>query len=261
MRVLDAPLDLGSATQAPMTAAAVPSVAPARRATAVVSGPPRTPAPPLTPAPAQAQAAEAALAPLRPGEGPPRPKVGRYTFHSQGSRQVGPGASPQPFDDNTTMDVSITGDDEIQRTQSGNGSAEIHLRFARDGLLLVRTRARSGAFQFDQTFDPPQLIVRWPLYVGEEWTGSFRSDKYDTEGTYHAHVLRRENAALVGRDLVTYVISSEVRTTGQLSGTIAATLWYSPEVGLTVHRITDADESYAGYPFKSHSEDVLTGTP
>lgn len=237
-----------------LPAAAPPAVRPAAKV--------REPAARATPAPSAPVAAirEAPAPTLAPGEGPTRPGQGRYTFHNSGTRQSG-ASGPQSVDDDGTLDVAFSGDNETTTSRTSSSSSQSEFRFQADGVYLLRTTSQTPFGNFEERFEPAQRTLAWPLAVGATWSGTYRSEQYQTTGNYKFDVLRRENVEVLGRSLDTFVIRSRITASGQVSGNVDSTAWWSPELGMTVKRTSDVDGSYGAFPYKSHTEYVLTGTP
>ena len=187
---------------------------------------------------------------------PTIPRAGRYTIHVSGTRTAGSTGQPQPFEGDGTLDVAVSGADVTLDSDSPEGTEHLETRHTSRGVLLRRARIEQFTFTFDASFSPPQLIIRSPIRVGDDWTNDWTAE--GTSGTSRFQVLREETITALGRSWRTFVIENRTTTTGDAKGTNTTTSWYSPELGLDLKRVSDFEGRYREVPFSQRSERVIT---
>lgn len=190
---------------------------------------------------------------------PTVPKAGKYGFHEEGTRRAGTTGTDQPYETDGTLTVTRDGKATDLTFSSSEGEEEMDLRHEPSEVLLTHVRFRQGVTSFETTFDPPQVVLKWPVEVGQSWTNEWSAD--GTEGTTEITVARRETIRAMGRDWETFVIENHTETSGEAEGTQDSTSWYSPKLGLDVKRVADFEGTYQGVPFDRHSERMLTSRP
>jgi hypothetical protein len=224
--------------------AATPDPSPNRAQTAAARA---TTAPARTPAPATAAASLV------------RPQVGPYGFHDKGTMRAGSTGRDQPYERDGQLTVSESGVRTVQRFQTDQGSEELTLRYEQARAFLERARIEQSFATFDARFDPPQLVLKAPLKVGDAWANTWKSD--GTSGTTKIRVDREEPIRAFGKLWRSYVIVNDTTASGDAKGTTKSSSWYVAELGLDVKRISDFDGAYRGIAVKQHSERVLTSRP
>ena len=188
-----------------------------------------------------------------------RPRAGKYGFHEKGTRRAGSAGQDQPYETDGTLTVSVSGQRNTLRFQTDQGSEELTLRYESDRALLERARLEQSFATFDARFDPPQMVLRSPMKVGDAWTNTWKADQ--TSGTTKIRVARKESVSAMGKTWSAYVIVNDTTASGDAKGTTTSTSWYIPELGLDVKRVSDFDGSYRGIAVKQHSERILTSRP
>jgi len=74
--------------------------------------------------------------------------------------------------------------------------------------------------------------------------------------------LRREDVAVGGETVVTWVLRAHVTSSGDAVSTIASTIWYSPRYRLAVQTHAQARGSFGGMQFQSDTtEKLVSVTP
>jgi hypothetical protein len=188
-----------------------------------------------------------------------QPATGRYGFHEEGTRRAGSTGQNQPYEHDGTLSVSESGARSTLHFETEQGSEEMTLRFEKDRVLLERARIEQSIATFDARFDPPQMVVRMPIKVGDSWTNTWKAN--GTSGTTKIRVDRQESIRAFGRDWRAFVIVNSTTASGDAKGTTTSASWYVAELGLDVKRVSDFEGSYQGVPFKQHAERVLTTRP
>lgn len=173
--------------------------------------------------------------------------------------RAGSTGSDQPFERDGDLTVTASGPRTTLRFQTEQASEEMTLRYEASRAFLERARLEQSFAAFDATFDPPQLILKAPLKVGDAWTNSWKSD--GTSGTTKIRVDREEPLRAFGKLYRAYVIVNTTTASGDARGTTTSTSWYVAELGLDVKRISDFDGTFRGIAVKQHSERVLTSRP
>jgi hypothetical protein len=201
----------------------------------------------------------APVATVKPSDGPVQPARGSYRFNEKGTRRAGSTGQDQPYEQDGTLTVSASSARSTLHFETEQGSEEMTLRFERDRVLLERARIEQSIATFDAKFDPPQMVVRTPLRVGDAWTNTWKAG--GTSGTTKIRVDREETVQAFGRSWRAFVIVNSTTASGDAKGTTTSTSWYVRELGLDVKRISDFEGSYQGVPFKQYSERILTSRP
>lgn len=247
--------------------AARPSVTPRASTAPAETMPPRSGGP-ATARPSGATAVDATAPPAssaRPATTPSaaprlvRPTTGRYGFHEKGTRRAGSGGQDQPYETDGSLTVSASGERTTLRFATDNGSEEMTLRYETSRAFLERARLQQSVASFDARFDPPQLILRAPMNLGDTWTNTWKSGA--TSGTTKIRIDREELVRAFGKVWRAVVVVNQSTASGEAKGNTSTTSWYVAELGLDVKRISDFDGTYQGIAFKQHAERVLTSRP
>lgn len=210
--------------------------------------------------PAPADAPKESSTDSRPtSSGLVRPATGKYGFHEEGTRRAGSAGQDQPYEDDGTLTVSASGAGTTLRFESDRGSEELTLRYEANRAFLERARLEQSVATFDARFDPPQLVLRSPLRVGDAWTNTWKAN--GTSGTTKIRVARNESVSAMGKTWSAFVLTNETTASGDAKGNTTSTTWYVPELGLDVKRVSDFDGTYQGIAYKQHSERTLTSRP
>jgi RND superfamily putative drug exporter len=242
------------AAQTPATAAAAPATHPAATA-----------APPTTKAASSptSVAGPAVAAPT----GPTRiavPAVGAWRFHLEGTRKIGAAGSAQPFSEDATTQVSRVGGDDRNaemrlQTQSSNGSQDDRRRYQPDSVLMLSTQLSSSGMSFGGTLQPPQLIARWPLRVGDQWASDW------TTGSVNGHttgqVADQRLVTVAGRTFQCWDIKTDTTFTGAAQGQQHQTACWVPQLGMSVDDQVQFQGTYNNIPFDVNTHASLLATP
>jgi hypothetical protein len=187
------------------------------------------------------------------------PAAGKYRFHEEGTRRAGSTGQNQPFAVDGTLTVTHKNADVTLSFSSSQGEDEMRLRHETTRVLLTYVRLKQAVATFEGTFDPPQVVLRWPLRSGDTWTNEWKAG--NTSGTTKITITREETIRAFGRDWNTYVIANHTDARGDAQGTTESTSWYAPELGLDIKRVSDFKGTYKGVPFDQRSERTLTSRP
>ncbi|HZI37307.1 MAG TPA: MMPL family transporter, partial [Acidimicrobiia bacterium] len=155
--------------------------------TATTSGPAPSATPSTTTTTGPPSPSAAAGSP--PASGPQRvaiPTLGDWRYHVEGTRRIGLAGSTQPFNEDATTQVSrVGGDDQTPElrllTQSSSGTIDERRRYAPTAVDLLSLEVASAGLSYGGTFTPPQLLLRWPVRIGDRWRSDWTTD--DTKGT------------------------------------------------------------------------------
>jgi RND superfamily putative drug exporter len=254
-----APLPATSATTATTVAPAAgtpdgatttvpPTADPARNATGTQSG-----------------AAAPMHAPNGPG-GPTRisvPATGTWTYHVTGSRRLA-GGSPEPIDENSPTEVSRTGgtDDSPELrlyTSSSTFTRDDTRRFGPGGVELLATTFTASGATFGGTLQPPQLLARWPLVVGDSWSGTSTAGTMTITGT--GRVVGERDLTTQAGTFHCWDVQLDATITGDVKGEQHETSCWVPELGMPVETTQQMSGTYNGIPFEVNLASALLTTP
>ncbi len=207
---------------------------------------------------------------------PPAP--GLYRYATESHAEFGPQQQDQEGVDRYSFKAPRRVDDALEqvvvvRQDNDGGTMRRTNRWATDG--LYRTKDQHGSSTC--TYDPPALVVPFPIRIGETWpseptcSGQGQQEGYEAETS--SEVLREEEVEVAGQTVFTYVIeeTSDVTfETEQGSGrSHAVTLkWFSPAHRLFVKTRTDITAEFDEPPFPgidgfeaSSSTEILNLSP
>jgi RND superfamily putative drug exporter len=234
----------GPAATAATTAPPVPATA-GPATTATTAAPPPTAAPPGTD--------RVAI-----------PAVGGWRYRAEGTRKIGLAGSTQPFNEETTTQVSRTGGDgqsaEVRLlTESGSGTIDERRRYGPAAVDLLALRVASAGLAYGGTFSPPQLLLPWPARIGHTWTSHWTAD--DTRGTTTAKVVEARTVTAAGRTLRCYLVERDTTFTGAVEGTQHQRSCWVPEFGMVADDQQDFQGTYQGIRFEGRAHLTLLSTP
>lgn len=238
-------------------------------ATAGGQGPAEAPAPAESPTSPQAPAAGvvtnngAASATPRPaGETTPTPVApGTYTYAVTGSARSSAGTMDVPPESRLVVHPA-QGTDQRQSREAEQGSQEQVLRFAADGTRLVRQTFETPQGSKDFRPEPPVLAIAHPIAVNQTWAWEMRSTDGATTVKSEFTALRQEDVVVGGETVSTWVLRAQVQTSGDVTSTIASTIWYSPRYRLAVQTHANGRGSFSGFQFESDTtEKLVSVTP
>jgi hypothetical protein len=236
-------------------ASAPPSVAPtAPPGAGPVDKPTATPtaqarasaAPSATSAPEPARTAKPAPVATAKPSGVRRPGTGIYKLAVSGKEGVKFG--PLSFCDRTLPTASSLVVAPAQGEPDGSFTFDLRyypgepaqhderqiLRFTDNAVQLlfeVGTVTCSGIRQSSEvSYNPTVDRVRFPLKVGESWSGKAGNDK--RLESYTTEIARKDVVRVAGRSYPVYVVESSATFTGAESGERRRVWWFSPELGM-----------------------------
>jgi uncharacterized membrane protein YdfJ with MMPL/SSD domain len=206
----------------------------------------------------------AAAAVPRPSVGPvviPVPRAGEWDYHARGTRRIGEAGSPTPFDEHAVSVVSRAdneGDVKIV-TRTSLGTVSESRRYRAGSIALLSAQLDATGMSFGGTFDRPQILLRLPIRVGDEWSGRWRTN--NLQGTTRARVTGRRSIAVEGRAMSCYVIDRSTQLTGQISGDQQQTTCWSVELGMPISDDMQLHGVYQGIAFSGEVHLTLSSTP
>ena|GEM_PF-62937 len=223
-------------------------------------------APATTAAPAQAQAPGTSPAPGGPA-GPARiaaPAQGGWQYHVTGTRKIGSAGSTQPFTEDDTTQVSQVGgtaDTPEMRvyTQSGSGTQDDRRRYAPDAVTLDATQLSSSGVSYGGTLNPPQVLARWPLRVGDSWGGDFTMS--GTQGHDQSKVIGERDVSVGGKPVHCYDVQTDTTFSGQAQGQQHQVACWAPALGMSIDDTVHYSGSYNGIAFDINQHNILTAAP
>ena len=115
---------------------------------------------------------------------------------------------------------------------------------------LVQMSYGGQTASFDCTFDQPVLILPWPAKVGYSFSGSGTCGS-GIDLTVSGTITGTQPVTLDGTTVTTYVISTAVKTTGQVTSTDNETDWFAPSLRLDAKSQSNESGSYGPFPFSA----------
>lgn len=202
-----------------------------------------------------------------PASGPQRaaiPALGDWRYHVEGTRRIGLAGSTQPFNEDATTQVSrVGGDDQTPElrllTQSPSGTIDERRRYAPTAVDLLSLKVASAGLSYGGTFTPPQLLLRWPVRIGDRWRSDWTTD--DTKGTTTATVAAERTVTVAGRPLHCYVVERTTTMTGAIEGTQRQRSCWATDLGMIVDDDQNFAGTYQGVHFEGQAHFTLTSTP
>jgi hypothetical protein len=253
-----------------------PSAAPTSAANAGESAKPAASAPasaaPAGAASAAPSAAAATSAPVAAAKPPPEgrinaPRDGAYVYSYSGtaSDPFNPTAPPQKFNGELTNDSSHSGAVYTSETTNSEspGRTTIRTRWSSARVEMLSLKQETPAGDFSCTFNPPLLIIKFPVkpetYPQQQLKGSGNA----CNGTLDIQIVNKQTVTDgTGKSWSTWQV--KVRNTlksDQLTVTQNETRWVSPELGTEVRANRTTDGKYAAQSFKTTSTAVLKKHP
>jgi uncharacterized membrane protein YdfJ with MMPL/SSD domain len=261
-------------TAAATTTSAAPAPAPRAGETAAPTTPPTTRAAtsattrPSASGPATTSTSGPSAAASPPLAGRPAgvavPAFGAWRFHREGTRKIGLAGSTQPFSEDVATKVSRAGGSDeapeiLLATESGGGSAEERRRHRSSTVDLLSFRQGSGAVTFGGTFQPPQLLLRWPVETGATWTSDWTSE--DTRGRTVSRVTGERQVTVAGTSYRCVVVEYDSRFTGDAQGRRQGRSCWVAELGMSVDDEEQIQATYRGVRFEGTSHSTLISPP
>jgi putative drug exporter of the RND superfamily len=192
------------------------------------------------------------------------PAFGAWRYHRQGTRKIGQAGSTQPFSEDVVTQVSRAGGSDqapeiLLATESGGGSSEERRRYRSSAVDLLALRQGSGAVTFGGTFQPPQLLLRWPVEVGATWTSDWTAE--GTQGHNVARVVGERQVTVAGRAYRCVIVEYDSRFTGDAQGRRQGRSCWVAELGMSVEDDEQIQATYRGVRFEGTSHSTLISPP
>jgi uncharacterized membrane protein YdfJ with MMPL/SSD domain len=270
----------GGAPPVTVVDASAPSTVAATGTTAASDEDATQPTPPVTdPAvsadPAATETAAPITATVAPTEAPPTaplssgpnriavPSEGRWTYHLTGSKRLGAG-QPQPVDEDSPTDITRTGgtDDSPELrllTASSTYTRDDTRRFAPAGVELLASTFNASGATFGGTLQPPQLLARWPLTIGDTWSGTSTAGRVTIQGT--GRVIGERDITVPAGTFHCWDIQLDATITGDVQGEQHDTSCWVPELGMPVETTQTLSGTYSGFPFEVNLHGLLQSRP
>jgi hypothetical protein len=199
--------------------------------------------------------------------GPPTrivvPAVGTWRYHVTGTRKIGAG-NPSPIDEDSNTAVSRTGgtDDAPELRvlmQTSTYTRDDTRRYAPDGVTLLATQFSASGAQFGGTLNPPQLLARWPLTVGDTWSGHSTAGSLTIDGT--GTVTGERDVTTPAGSFHCWDVQLDATISGSVSGEQHDTSCWVPQLGLPVESHQQLKGTYNGIPFEMNLDFTLLAMP
>jgi uncharacterized membrane protein YdfJ with MMPL/SSD domain len=191
------------------------------------------------------------------------PALGQWTYHLTGSKQL-LGGNPQPVDETSTTDVTRTGgaDDAPELrllTSNSTYTRDDTRRFPATGVELLATTFTASGASFGGPLDPPQLLVRWPLTVGDTWSGTSTAGDMTIQGT--GRVVGERDVTTPAGGFHCWDVQLDATITGSVQGEQHETSCWVPALGMPVLTSQTMSGTYNGFPFEVTLEATLQALP
>lgn len=192
------------------------------------------------------------------------PATGAWRYHIDGTRKVGAAGSTQPYSEDDTTQVTHTGGDAqspVMRlvTQTSTGSEDDQRRYAPDGVSLVTTQLSSTGVSYGGTLQPPQLLIPWPIHVGQTWAGDWSTGSVN--GHTNGKVTGTRQVTAAGATYNCWVIQLASTFSGSAQGQQQETSCWVPQLGMSVDDNQHYQGTYNGVSFDITSHATLLGAP
>ncbi|HZU78964.1 MAG TPA: hypothetical protein VE991_03520 [Acidimicrobiales bacterium] len=123
---------------------------------------------------------------------------------------------------------------------------------------VIRMTYGGQTQSFTCTFASPMTIVQWPPKVGYHFTGSANCGSFTVSAS--GSITGTQTASVGGSSVSTYVVTTNITTSGQVASTGTETDWFDPALGLDVHQATNQKGSFGPFSFQSQATRDLTST-
>jgi hypothetical protein len=191
------------------------------------------------------------------------PTEGRWTYHLNGSKRL-LGGQPQPVDEDSPTDVTRTGsaDDSAEMrllTTNSTYTRDDTRRFGPAGVELLATTFNASGATFGGTLQPPQLLARWPLTIGDTWSGTSTAGSMTITGT--GRVIGERDLTTPAGAFHCWDIQLDATITGDVQGEQHDTSCWVPELGMPVETTQTLSGTYSGFPFEVNLHGLLQSRP
>lgn len=230
-------------------------------------------APAATSEPAAPQAPAATSGPQQtaaPGTQQP-PKDGRYTYDFKGKANdpTNPTASQQSFEGERYSQVSHNGSSYTIVTTNSEESTRVttKLNWGQDKVELTSIAIQTQLGEFSCAFDPPLVIVRFPIKPETYPTQNFKGQGNACDGKLDITVERQEAAQdATGRSWNAWRVKVRTETRSEsFDLTTDETRWVSPDLGMEVRSEAKSNGSFKSGAFSGdiagESTSVLRSHP
>jgi hypothetical protein len=181
------------------------------------------------------------------------PPAGRYLYDTTGYSSSGSGATArrQEAPPQSTDDVTVARKGKVtevrtvtsyDRGRSQETIVEVTAEEARLHQLTFRgTTAAGMATEQAVKPDPPVLLARLPITIGDRWDIVWNDKTLGLQGIGAGEVLRTEAVELGTGTVTAFVIEVHQRIRGTFQGELTATTWLDPSNGVQVKHVIISD--------------------
>ncbi len=190
------------------------------------------------------------------------PQTGIWQYHATGSRRVG--TSTTAIDEAAPTTVSRTGgsDDAPHvrvQVETSSYSRDDTRRYGPGGVELLSSTFTAQGATFGGPLNPPQLLARAPLVVGDSWSGHSTSGSMTIDGV--GRVVRERDVTTRAGTFHCWEIQLDATMSGNISGTQHDTSCWVPGLGVPVVSDQKIKGTYAGIPFEINLHFELASRP
>jgi hypothetical protein len=165
------------------------------------------------------------------------PDAGRYRFAQQGYEQFCRGAACDRSALPHIQSVTVSFDERSRSHAVARIRAEVSKRttnettstFERSGVYITKLSTSFAGQGVSYTSDvrprPPIEALRFPLRVGQRWSGSWQGE---VSGRYEVSVARRETVVVGSRSIEAFKLNTRSRFTGEVEGRSTGSVWIDP---------------------------------
>ena len=196
---------------------------------------------PATPAPRPGGGRKGTRSPQGGGRAPDgtaAPEAGRFTYAQSGWEEfcAGPCNRQQlPATQDTDQKVRDAGAGRLEvvtTVRSGNNrSVRSTSVLSRSSLDITKVELTYGSFSETYAPAPPVRSLRFPLRVGDAWSGSWKAN---TSGDYRFQVLSEETLVVDGRRIKTFKLDTRTNFKGDFRGYANAVTWIDPRTATPI---------------------------
>jgi hypothetical protein len=182
---------------------------------------------------------------------------GTYTYDNRGTVTAG---TPQDASGTSTLTVDPPGpggQHSVLVSDTGRTEQDVVLRPS--GTFLTRLVIANPAFT--KEFRPADgLLVPTPAPAGRSWAWTATSTDGKTTAAVTARVARTETLTVGGQRVVTTVITSTLKLSGDIAYTAQMQTWYAAAHRLSAKEHTKGSGSYGGFAFTTDITSTLRST-
>jgi hypothetical protein len=203
-----------------------------------------------------------------PAEGranPPTDGTYVYSYSGTASDPFNPSGPPEKFNGELTTQSSHSGSTytaEITNSEQP-GRTTIRTRWSSTKVEMLSLKTESAAGDFGCTFDPPLLIIKFPIKPETFPTQTLKGEGNACNGSLDITIVKKTTQKdATGKSWSVWEV--KVKTTlksGQLTLTQQETRWLSPELGVEIRSNGTSDGKYAAQSFKTTSTSALKKHP